>query len=306
MYNDGQYRYPEVRFPGEFRPQDPWHKKWVDFPDDTLPATIPIYRLVHITHPTQARHIEQVPNRRYKFIPKMKCGKSYNEERIGETYVHIGGEKFEEITSKDSVFPGYLSWWGIDVRGWYEDGCQLLQSISRERINGRYVPGYLAAEPESPYGSVAFSIELPDILRDYKKARNIQGARVCLKVGGTLRYRKEICYVVIVCLKDDNELGDMPSIAGPKFPQFVSSDLVDSNGFVIDHNKAPEFNATSIIKSEILGEDPTGKNMYVYDHYSWEQLVFAFYFPTRGENLVCTQVTKTDYQHFARNCQKCG
>ncbi len=98
----------------------------------------------------------------------------------------------------------------------------------------------------------------------------------------------------------------MPSIAGPKFPQFVSSGLVDSNGFVIDHNKAPEFNATSIIKSEILGEDPTGKNMYVYDHYSWEQLVFAFYFPTRGENLVCTQVTKTDYQHFARNCQKCG
>ena len=96
------------------------------------------------------------------------------------------------------------------MRDWYKGGCQLLQSISRERVKGRYVPGYLAAEPESPYGSVAFSIQLSDILRDYEKARNIQGARVCLKVGGTLRYRKEICYVVIVCLKDDNELRDMP------------------------------------------------------------------------------------------------
>ncbi len=57
--------------PAEFRPQHPWHKKWVDFPDDTLPATIPIYRLVHITHPTEARHIEQVRkqvrNRQFKF-----------------------------------------------------------------------------------------------------------------------------------------------------------------------------------------------------------------------------------------------
>ena len=49
----------------------------------------------------------------------------------------------------------------------------------------------------------------------------------------------------------------------------MSNSLVDSNGFVFDHNKAPQFKATSIIKSEIVGEDPTGKNMYVYDHYSW-------------------------------------
>ncbi len=55
---------------GEFRAQHPWNKKWVDFPDDTLSATITIYRLVHITHPTEAQHIEQVRNRQYKFIPK--------------------------------------------------------------------------------------------------------------------------------------------------------------------------------------------------------------------------------------------
>ena len=136
----------------------------------------------------------------------MKYGKSYRYEGgFDESYEHIGDDTFEEILHTDSVFPGYLSWWGIDVRDWYKkDDCKLLQSISRERVNGRYVPGYLAAEPESPYGSVAFSIKLSDILSDYKKARNIRGARVCLKVAGTLRYRKKICYVVFVCLQDDD------------------------------------------------------------------------------------------------------
>ncbi len=305
MHDDG--RYPEVRFPGEFRPQHPWHKKWVEFPDDTLSATIPIYRLVHITHPTEARHIEQVRkqvrNRQYKFIPKVKYGKSYRYEGgFGESYEQIGDDTFEKILDTDLVLPGYLSWWGIDVRDWYDNGCQLLQSVLEESVNGRYVPGYLAAEPESPYGSVAFSIQLSDILSDYKKARNIRGARVCLKVGGTLRYRKEICYVVIVCSKDDN-LRDMPSIAGPKFPQFVTNGLVDNKGIVIDYNKTPRFKATSIIKSEKVGKNPMGENEY--DCYSWEQLVFAFYFPTDRQNLVCTRVTKTDYEHFEEKCSKC-
>ena len=299
--------YPEVLFPNEFRPQDPWNKKTLDFPDDTLSATIPIYRLVHITHPTEARHIEQVPNRRYEFIPKKKYGKSYqySEGRFGETYEHIGDDNYKEILYKDLVFPGYLSWWGIDVRDWYKkDGCQLLQSISRERVNGRYVPGYLAAKPESPYGSVAFSIQLSVILSDYKKARK-SNQGVCLKVGGTLQYRKEICYVVIVCLEDtdDDAFRETLNIAGPKL---VSNGLVDSNGVVIDYNKIPKFKAASIIKSEKIGEDPTGENKYDYNYYSWEQLVFAFHFPTDRQSLVCTQVTKTaGYQHFAKNCQKC-
>ncbi len=121
MLNDHDRRYPEVLFPCEFRPQHPWHKKRVDFPDDTLSATIPIYRLVHITHPTEARHIEQVRkqvrNRQYKFIPKVKYGKSYRYEGgFGESYEHIGDDNFEEILDRDVVFPGYLSWWGIDVR----------------------------------------------------------------------------------------------------------------------------------------------------------------------------------------------
>ena len=135
MHNDHDRRYPEVLFPDEFRPQHPWHKKWVEFPDDTLPATIPIYRLVHITHPTEAQHIEQVRNHRYKFIPKVKYGKSYryNEGGFGETYEHIGDDTYEEILDTDPVFPGYLSWWGIDVRDWYETGCELLQSVFEER-----------------------------------------------------------------------------------------------------------------------------------------------------------------------------
>ncbi len=101
----------------------------------------------------------------------MKNGKSYNawREQIGETYVHTGGEKFEEIMRKDPVFPGYHSWWGIDVRDWYETGCELLQS-GLEEID-MFPAILLLSQSPRPYANVAFSIELSDILKDYEKAR---------------------------------------------------------------------------------------------------------------------------------------
>ena len=304
-------RCPEVLFRNEFVSRNPWDDpvgpQTTYFPDNPLPATIPIRKLVHITHPTEAGGIEKEGDSHFKFIPRMKYGKSYEPNQgggYGETYEKKADGNYEEIQYTDSVFPGYLSWWGIDVRDSWHEGRSI---VSWNERNGRYVPGYLATKPQSPYGSVAFSIELSDILKYYKRARKSdQGAEVCLKVGGTLRYRHEICYVVIVCLKDD-ELGDMPRrIAGHKFPQFVSNGLVDNKGIVIDRNMTPEFIATNIIKSarNDNGKPKRGQR-YAWDNYSWEQLVFAFYFPTGGENLVCKGVTKTSYEHFDENCQKC-
>ena len=310
-------RYPEVLFPNEFVSRNPWDDSAdpiTYFPDNPLPATIPITKLVHITHAIEGRCIEKERGRRYEFSPKKKCGKSYEDNQgggYGETYKYTGFdtgfEMYEKIQCTDSVFPGYLSWWGIDVRDGYV-GSKLQQDVLQNEPSGRYVAEYLKIPPNSPYGNVAFSIKLSDILKYYKNARNSDHDQVCLKVGGTLRYRYEICYVVIVCLIDDDDdaLRDMPSVVG-RFPQFVSNGLVDDNGFVIDRKKTPEFKADNIIKSIKAGEDRTGRNRFNYDYHSWEQLVFAFYFPTNGQNLVCnTKVKKTDeYPHFVGNCQTC-
>ncbi len=144
------------------------------------------------------------------------------------------------------------------MRDWYKTGYgkNLQRKISAEKQNGCFVPGYLATPPDSPYGNVAFSIQLSDLLQSYVKARaeTEHESMVCLKVGGTLRYRKEVCYVVIMCL--ENELTELPSLGGPEFPQFISNGFVNSKGMVTDPYKTPYFKASSIIKSDIAGDDP--------------------------------------------------
>ena len=49
---------------------------------------------------------------------KSEIRKSYRYKKgFGESYEHIaiGDNNFEEILDTDLVFPGYLSWWGLDV-----------------------------------------------------------------------------------------------------------------------------------------------------------------------------------------------
>ncbi len=294
-------RYPEVLFPNEFISRNPWDdpaNQTASFPNDPLllslsSATIPIEKLVHITHPLEADGIKRDGHLSCTFIPKMKNGK-YDKDKIGhgETYKCTGDDTYEKISNAHSVFPGYLSWWGIDVRDWYrEEDCELFKRVSKFSQNV-YVAGYLAATPQSRYGNVAFSIKLPDILKDYQKARE-SDQMVCLKVGGTLRYQNEICYVVIVCLKDDVALTDMPNIAGPKFE---SNGLVDGNGLVINYDKTPKFNAANIITSDYNERPPV--------FYGWEQLVFAFYF-LEEKSLKSKKVTKTtEYPHITKGSKQ--
>ena len=147
-------RCPEVLFPNEFVSRNSWDDpadpQTAYFPDNPLPATIPIRKLVHITHPTEALSIEEEGDSHFKFIPRMKYGKSYEPNQgggYGETYEKKADGNYEEIQNTDLVFPGYLSWWGIDVRdSWHEDRS----IVSWNEHNGRYVPGYLATKPQSP------------------------------------------------------------------------------------------------------------------------------------------------------------
>ena len=128
---------------------------------------------------------------------------------------------------------------------------------------------------------------LEDLLNNYRNSRaDVQG-KICLKMGGTLRYQYEICYVVIVYIEGDN-VGGMPAITTRSMPQFNPNGLVDDRGIVVDIKAIPDFSIKSIVK----------KNND--ENYDWEQLVFGLYFP--AHTLRCAEVSEQEVAHEPPPC----
>ena len=286
-----KYKYPEVFFPNKFTSEYPWSNdptyttikpNFVENQD----AAIPIYRLSHVTHEREAKSISTDK----AFTPKAKLGKAYEKDGspLGETYKEVGMNQFQYITRSNDkpVLPGRLSWWGIDIHCSheckYEDKGLFSKLTERVRTNtgqSMYAPSYLVADEESQYGNKAFSIELGEMIFAYGRSRSPQpdALKFCLKMGGTLRYRYEICYVVIVGLEGDTDLFDMPPITDkhPTCP-FRPNGLLDDNGYLFPKDlvdESPKFYVQSIVNR---GWDQMTRKMV---HYDWEQLVFGFYFP---------------------------
>ncbi len=312
-----KYKYYEVLIPNEFTPKQPWgsfpHDKWDELSDlrprlgqlrypeclqkkDHLTTHIPIYRVSQITHDEPARSIDStLPQGHYTFKPRARLGKqgnlgeqatqdeatSYGGASLGETYKQIGDERFELLQRSEAspVFPGYLSWWGIDVKPFYEtqEGKELTSHINDIRRRRVYVPDYLNERASSMYGNNSYSLAFPDLLTSYQTARDDKpGGEIQLKVGGTLLYKHEICYVVMVGLKGDEELAAMPYMGNYKYCMpFQQNGLITSEGVIFDQQKVPNFRAASIISSL---EDIK---------FNWEQLVFALYFPNPEQELTC-------------------
>lgn len=274
---DEPYKRYEILFP-QFTSQQPWREEANFY--EKQEETIPIFKLVHITHDVEAGSIQE--NNLFTFISKMKVGKAYEKDGspLGETYKEVAENKYLEIprSKANPVFPGYWSWWGIDTRKWMgtEPKPNLSTRVRMNHSSGSYAPGYLASPVGSCYGNNAFSIGLQDILSDYKQSRpDKPGKEICLKIGGTLRYRHEICYVVMVCM--ENDIRHVPNITGPT-PPFDPNGLVDEHGLVVDYSATPNFIIQSIVRK--VG----------YDYYDWEQLAFSFYFPKEGQALMSTNV----------------
>ena len=305
---DEKFKYYEVLIPNEFTPKQPWgsfpQDKWDELSDlgargqcypecllnsDADPTThIPIYRVSHITHDEPANSIDStLPQGYYTFKTRARLGKQGNltwDEAtsyggaLGETYKRIGKDRFEQLQRSEAspVFPGYLSWWGIDVKPFYEKqkGRRLNSHINDIKRKSYYVPDYLKDKPSSMYGNNSYSITFPDLLTSYQTARDDKpGRKVQLKVGGTLLYKQEICYVVMVGLEGDEELRSMPSIGDYK--QFQHNGLINSEGVIINPHKTPNFKAFFIVSS------------WENEKFNWEQLVFTLYFPKPEQKLSC-------------------
>ena len=212
---------------------------------------------------------------------------------IGNTFKKVSNYEYERVPSSAAMFPGYLSWWGISLRQWYKkdarreaelkvycENCNKLgypANCNVDKCPRKYMnkAGYLKEPPESRYGNVEFILSWSDIMESYKQSRtDCEVQDINLLKAGTLRYRCEICYVVMVTMYDD----DLPG-----FNALECTDKLVTDG----------------------QGDPFFRIKHPFSPISWENLVFAFYFPRPEQIFRCPKEwvsVKKDVVHNPKDC----
>ena len=321
----GDIKNVEVFFPGsytnetyEYRPlkngwnyvQDPTCCNPPLFNGEGTRTTFPIEKLIHITHIQQASEIiSKGEETLYTFEANPKNGKVYDYDYEG-SYRKVKTGLFQKVQSDESVICGKLSWWSPEIASCYisEGSDKYRKSVWRatRRLRSRriFLAPYLSNPRESPYGNKGYAVSFKDLLRCYLQSRkDVDDDRVVtLRVGGTLRYRYEICYVVIICTNHDHDLKRLyPSLSS-------SSDLFDHKGMVQKNGQVKDIFFTSQqtidFKPQYIIKCTPKRN---YSDY--ETPAFAFYYPKDSDSssMVCTEslVTESSLDHkCTRLCKK--
>lgn len=253
-----------------------------------------------MTHNEQAQGIQpnSLDSKHYTFKPKQKCGKEYifDGRPLGETYVStvpfyntkktsrfpgnrtVPGEmKYQEIPGAHTVLPGYYSWWGLSLE--YQLPQDVTDAVHSLEQIGTYVAGYVKTPPESSYGNNAFCVALHNLLKSYADSRQCSFAKIHLKIGGTLRYRYEVCYVIIFCTKDDlKTLSKFKDIT-----QHEDNGVLNPNGLVGQDGGGINPGAIPIFSPQHVVSWYSGTRKSI----SWEGIAFALYFPNGDLTLKC-------------------
>ena len=182
---------------------------------------------------------------------------------------------------KTHLFQGNYSWWSPYAHNYHlphdhpnREDCRSPAQIAGVFPQGDYyVVNYLKSPSDSIYGNNVFYADFSDLLDAYVKSR--RSRHVFIKIGGTLRYRGEICFVLIVCTKNDQL--DFPPL-GQNNEYFEINGLVNGNGRVINCKAIANFHPRHII--QWARED--GRK----GSYSYITAAFAFYYPDEDGMLV--------------------
>ena len=155
--------------------------------------------------------------------------------------------KYKYVDSSTDLLPGSYLWWSID------------NSI-------QYKPH------ESRYGSRAIYGHIKYVFEHYQKSfprdpLTRKFPKIELRIGGTLRYRCEICYVIIVCKEEE------PTLPYDKYP-------------VWPEGRKIQFNLEGIV-SYVNSIEVKNIKGATFDNYSWSHHVFGFHFPDDQHQMTC-------------------
>ena len=256
--------------------------------------------ITHLSHCTPEATADKIKGEDGVCIFKTKEKKSRGN---GSSYIYDINDDNQKPPREISgnVIPGYLSWWGLSVKNWYENDNPGIKTAVDELAGKHvYVPNYLQSVPCSRYGDCSFTYDFNQLIEHYKASRDDcnddNEKKIHFKKAGTLRYRHEICYVILVCTTKDLQeasIKDMPTAkeldqenikveTGSELPQ----DRIDPNGYVT--RMADCFNFEYPIRAIYPG----------CHFYSWDNLSFAFYFPNEGQKLICNRVEPEEIKHI--------
>ena len=181
----------EVFFPGsytnetyEYRPlKNGW--KYVQdltcrnpplFNGERTRATIPIEKLIHVTHIQQALEITSDGEEKlYTFEASPKFGKVYDYDEEG-SYRKVRSGLFQKVKSDENVISGKLSWWSPEIVSCYNSdrSDEYRKSVWRatHELKSRqiFLAPYLSNPPESRYGRIGFIAGFKDLLRCYLRS----------------------------------------------------------------------------------------------------------------------------------------
>lgn len=188
---------------------------------------IAVKKLYHVTHRVQEREMFREDENCYVFKPKQKHGRRSSsrintrrsylclDPRIDNDTAPEDETLYRLVLENESLFPGFLSWWSIDIPNRLRYDSPSLQQGSKKY----YTTNDFKEPPISCYGDVKLSIDLQELLRYYQEARSSSSSSdlplISIRNGGTLRYKREIMKVIIVCCKDDLPLDDYPLLDTP-------------------------------------------------------------------------------------------
>ena len=270
-----------------------------NYPEELKGIAVPIECLTHVTHSKEASEIRQ--DGHFEFKARKKFGKTreWDGRSCGDSFrpsqESVG---YFQITDEDAVFPGYYSWWSVhlghtslphDIQG-------VLDRIKEEQLLKTFVPDYLNVNPHSRYGNHAFVCTFEHLLTAYANARNIGIGNICIRKGGTLRYKSEVCYVLIICTnngKDRRELADFDPLQ-LKSPEFQTNGLIRADGSIRNPAAVATFNPRCIISWAKHIFKPKSADP---DRYSYENVAFAFYFPQEQSFMKVDRCTESVVKH---------
>lgn len=278
----GSKRSDEILFPSRHVSYLPWKPyDWENVPNipEFRNVQIPIRSLCHVTHNHQ--FMEIVSEQPGSFILKShrKVGKSgyfnYDGSPVGNSFVAAEADGIPHdrslywyIGPDENLLPGSYIWWSVDIN--YPPnpppGC---------RTSPLFNPH------NSPYGRNKIWGSFEDVLSAYQESFpcDEQGRypTIELRVGGTKRYKCEVCYVVIACATyRDWE----PPLDYNVYPIWEPG--IDKIIFNEDTNKVEDV-------SDIQITIENGIKSQFGQNFSWDQYVFALHFNDDQHRMICQQ-----------------